>query len=241
MGIKTCVTCGAEFEARSNRQAYCSEACKHGSATCRTCGKGFVRTKGTTGEFCSTECWYSSDRGPRNKPVRVAAPRIEKPKRERASPVTKACPSCGSEFVTRVARQECCSRSCARTIQNQRNGNPAWRGGINRHANGYLKQLAKGHPAADHRGYVMQHRLVMERQLGRHLLPHERVHHKNGIRDDNRPENLELWVLKGRSKKDPAGQRVDDLIAHAVSVAERYGIHPPAVRSLLEDVLYRGA
>ncbi len=56
-----------------------------------------------------------------------------------------------------------------------------------------------------------------------------------------RPENLELWGVKGQSKKDPAGQRAADLIERAVSVAERYGIHPPALRLALEDVLFRGA
>lgn len=59
--------------------------------------------------------------------------------------------------------------------------------------------------------WVMQHRLVMEQHLGRVLAPHERVHHKNGNRQDNRPENLELWT-GATSKKDPHGVRVVDKV-----------------------------
>lgn len=57
-------------------------------------------------------------------------------------------------------------------------------------------------------GYILEHRLVMEQQLGRPLRPHEHVHHINGVRADNRLANLELWV-----KPHPPGQRVEDLVA----------------------------
>jgi len=69
--------------------------------------------------------------------------------------------------------------------------NPAWKGGT-RLALGYRFLLCSEHPNANNRGYVQEHRLVMEKKLGRLLTREERVHHKNGVKTDNRIENLEL-------------------------------------------------
>lgn len=65
---------------------------------------------------------------------------------------------------------------------------------------------------------VLEHRLVMEQQIGRPLLPSENVHHKNGVRLDNDPENLELWV-----KKQCPGARVADLVPWARQLVATYG------------------
>lgn len=87
------------------------------------------------------------------------------------------------------------------------------------HKAGYIMARASGHPrAAGNSSYVFEHILVMEEILGRFLLPGESVHHRNGIRDDNRPENLELWT-----RPQPTSLRARDAVAWARHILELYG------------------
>jgi hypothetical protein len=76
---------------------------------------------------------------------------------------------------------------------------------------------APDHPRAGKGHYVFEHIVVMEEMLGRHLLPQESVHHRNGVRDDNRPGNLELWT-----RPQPSGIRVSDAITWAREILARY-------------------
>jgi hypothetical protein len=75
-------------------------------------------------------------------------------------------------------------------VANEANGN--WKGGRTIPKAGYVMVRVPDHPRAKRSPYVFEHILVAERLLARHLEPGESVHHRNGVRDDNRPENLEL-------------------------------------------------
>ena len=93
--------------------------------------------------------------------------------------------------------------------------NHRWKGGIKRQTNGYILIYDREHPSGQI--YILEHRLVMEKHLGRYLLKGENIHHKNGIRGDNRIDNLELWTVC-----QPSGIRVKDALEWAEEIIKKY-------------------
>ncbi len=108
--------------------------------------------------------------------------------------VERVCETCGSIFFAwpsriKIGKAKFCSTSCGK----KGSFNHSWNGGVKK-VQGYRRLLKPDHPFCDSRGYIAEHRLVMEEHLGRLLTPEEVVHHKNFIRDDNRIENLQLMI-----------------------------------------------
>lgn len=98
------------------------------------------------------------------------------------------CP--GQKIVNKVAKRE--KFAMRKTgAPRERNGN--WKGGI-RFDDDYVLVIApEGHPHSTAAGYIRLHRLVMEEKLGRYLEPNEVVHHIDGNRANNHPDNLEVF------------------------------------------------
>lgn len=110
--------------------------------------------------------------------------------------VTKQCNNCGKlvNYATpadlkRKSSSDMC-RSCWLKHVPTGEGSSRWSGGVVIHGRGYRLIYKPEHPFAKGNGYVFEHRLVMEKHIGRYLAPNEIIHHLNSIKDDNRIENL---------------------------------------------------
>lgn len=220
---KTCLRCSKIFEANSNRQKYCTADCRLGTTQCAGCGEEFQRTAGggTKQRFCSTTCYYGTEARTRNRTCELCGAECEPGNRfcsyacaneaARAVRAKTVCQHCGTEFTAKASlKRKYCSRSCSSRARNAAPGAIVPIGTTRMEGGGYIMIKTEG-------GWQQQHRQVMEEALGRPLHPRERIHHRNGVRHDNRPENLELWHMK---KKDPAGIRAADYHCHGCRCGE---------------------
>lgn len=145
---------------------------------CAQCSRSFeVFPCNKSRKYCSAECRNIAYKG-----VTKVSP-------------NRQCKQCGAAFYASPSRSTAyCSSICYHASTA---GKPAHNKGTGKGYvitdRGYKKIKLPDHPRADKRGYVREHIVVMEQIIGRHLAPGETVHHKNKVRDDNRPENLELF------------------------------------------------
>ena len=207
--IKNCNTCDRRYRPTNGRQRHCPKCGRRGGIkTCEVCTRRFKQKPNTSGRFCSVRCY-----GKHCKLKRTAN-----------------CVTCGKSFVRPAnnPQQKCCSNECADDLRRKpkpncaRCGKPCKKRGrtyCSSSCSGKVVRPRGGTAAIDTKspagngyiriktehGWKMEHREVMEQVLSRSLEDHERVHHRNGVRDDNRPDNLELWKVK-----DPPGVRAAD-------------------------------
>lgn len=154
---------------------------------CPICGKKYYfkpcYIKIRRGQTCSVKCGGINKRG---KSV---------PKRKTGKYIY--CKICKKEFYvikSRLKTKKYCSEKCFNKSKIELKGSKAahWKGGRYKNCRGYIFIYSPNHPYCNRR-YVKQANLVMEKFLGRYLIPPELVHHKNSIPDDDRIENLKLF------------------------------------------------
>jgi hypothetical protein len=139
---------------------------------CKTCFETFI-PKRTKQRYCSRRCNA-----------------ISQSKKIASKFVCPRCPICGKD-TARSSRAKYCSLKC-QGLGKRGNNHHNWHGGIRKHPEGYIYIYSKDHPFADKSGYILEHRLTMEKKIGRYLTRTEVIHHINGIKNDNRIENLVL-------------------------------------------------
>jgi len=118
-------------------------------------------------------------------------------KRRRRCVFKGYCENCGAAIwrPPLSRNQRFCGHKCRALAMNSGRHSPNWKGGRKVSVRGYVLVYLPGHQMADSNGYVKEHRLIASCVFGRNLSPKEAVHHVNGDRADNRPENLQVMSI----------------------------------------------
>lgn len=182
---------------------------------CDNCGKPITRQVWDfrAHAYCDHACYTSSANHAKSTSEHTKA-------RFGDTEVSLICPECATVFTryrSQVVgrKQTFCSTPCRSKYRRE-----AGKKFLNQ-AGYVVVGVPAEHPGAKKNGkygQILEHRKVMQEILGRPLMGIENVHHINGVRDDNRPENLELWV-----KSQPAGQRAEDKVKWAREMLALYG------------------
>ena len=154
------------------------------------------------GNYCSRNCYYKGRWGEGRK-------------------ITVKCLQCEKEFIKfKAQRKKFCSLSCQfkwRSENFRGVNHPTYKGRIKYGSRQqYWAIYTPLHPFADSKGYVFEHRLVMEKHIKRFLTSKENIHHINGIKTDNRIENLELLINKIHSSKEIKKRWEDSSLRKAI-------------------------
>ena len=151
---------------------------------CAHCDKAFVPRLRQI--YCSNICY-----------VRAKSRRQRQKHGSRVCREPGICPICNVPFGKKYLKQKYCSHRCSTEAKKLPILLPGeWHSSSRKLDKniGYVRVYAPWHPKANSRGYAYEHRLVVEKMLGRYLNSDEVVHHKNRIRWDNRRENLQVMT-----------------------------------------------